>query len=111
MDNNSIDCFRVILKSAKAIPSTANNYIFFLAIEKGFVEIVDLLLKTEKIKVTEGHNKAICLANKNKKEKIIKLLWNRKEVKDTLMEDNIDLYNTIIKKEIDKNSVFYREQK
>jgi hypothetical protein len=87
---------------------------FNQAILKDDIELAALLLKDSSVDPASDNNWAIIDAHTNLRwtrgkyityvKKTLDFLWNEKRVKDSLKNDNIELYNILIKKDI-KNKI------
>ena len=70
------------------------------AAENGYVDIVELFLSDDRLNPLQSHSWAITQANKLKHYNVVTLLWRKTNVKDTLKNDNINLYNKLIQEDI-----------
>jgi hypothetical protein len=89
----------LILKNKKNIFMEYYEWAFLYASNKGFFEIIILLLKYTKINPSIKNNYATRYANSNGHQKILCVLWNNITVKNTLKNHDIELYNELIKKD------------
>ena len=107
---NNIDIVKLLLADPRVDPtesvdsSCVSNYAIRVASENGYVDIVKLLLEDERVDPFDNYNYAIKYAYENGHIDIVELLWNDKRVKCTLQNDNLELYNTLITKDV-KNKV------
>ena len=76
------------------------NQAICMASFNGFYEIVTSLLSKKNINPAYDKNYSIIYASYNKHNDVVELLWKYKIVKNTLKNDNIELYNKLIKKDI-----------
>ena len=58
-------------------------------------EKIALLINDKKIDVTEGNNSAIQIVDFYGHTELVKTIWNRKKVKNTLQKDDKELYNKL----------------
>ena len=103
--NNQLEIFKNLLKDKDINPSNTDNLSIRLAAKKGNVEIVKILLKDNRVDPSDDFNEAINWASCNKSFKIIELLWQDKRVRNTLIENNEELYNSLMKKEKLKDKI------
>jgi hypothetical protein len=73
---------------------------FIVAIINNNIDKIKILLKNIKVNPSEENNKIIKYSYKNKNINIVDLLWNEKRVKNTLKNDDLILYNELMKKDI-----------
>jgi hypothetical protein len=66
----------------------------------GLIEMTELLLSDELINPALNKNYAINVSYIKGYKHIIALLWNDQRVKNTLKNDNLELYNLLIQKEV-----------
>ena len=100
---NDINNVKLLLKNENVNPSKNNNWSIQLASENGHVDIVKLLLKDTRVNPSDSNNWAIQIASENGHFDIVNLLWQVQRVKDTLENDNKELYNELIKNDIKEN--------
>jgi hypothetical protein len=62
------------------------------------IELIKIVLKNKNIDLTRNENILINYADSNDMEEIVDLLFKNKKVKNTLMNNNIELYNKLNKK-------------
>ena len=88
-DNCHFECIKLLIVSGKldVIAKYSYNYAIQSASEKGHIEIVKLLLSTDKVDVTELNNYAIKSASEKGHVEIVKLLLSTDKV-DVTAEDN-----------------------
>ncbi len=72
--------------------SVEYNYAFIIASEKGYTEIVKLLLKHPKVNPSINNNYAILLASQNEHLDVVKLLLQDKRVRRKLSDEKIKKY-------------------
>ena len=73
---------------------------FYSAIENNNIESVIFLLKNENVISNHYMNNPIYLSNESGHYDIVQLLWNDKCVKNTLKIDKPNLYEQLIKQDI-----------
>ena len=78
---------------------------FNQAIKSNNIEDVKLLLNHSEVNPAYKDNWAIICAYYAKHTDIVNLLWQDQRIKDTLKNDDIDLYNELIKKDKIKEKV------
>jgi ankyrin repeat protein len=88
-----IKVFNLLIKNERILNSNLNTA-FVNACKIGDVDIVNSLLKTNKVNLTFDNNSPIYNAFQYKRYDIIKLLYEYKDVKESLKEDN-GLLNSI----------------
>jgi L-lysine 2,3-aminomutase len=71
-------------------------FVFIIACQDGDLDIIKESLKNPKVEPASNGNYAINTAYEHKYQDIVLLLWNNECVKNTLKEDNIELYNKLI---------------
>ena len=101
--NNDISKVNSLLENTTSSLSRFNFYSYGFAAENGYTEITKILLKKSKIDPSCRNNIAIKLASENKHTTIVNLLFNTKIVRDTLKNNDLDLYNSLIKKHVSNN--------
>lgn len=90
---------KLMMQNEKLDPACLDNLAIKLAARDGHYELIKLLLKDERVDPTHLTNIAIKLANKHKFYNIVCLLWNDKRVKNSLENDDKNLYNKLIAKD------------
>ena len=75
-----------------------DSWAFRFACDEGLFDIVRLLLENKMHDPCKIQNAAIYFAYEKKFHKIVQLLWNDKRVRNTLENDNVELYNELIQK-------------
>ena len=97
----------LLLKNKIIDPSIDYNYAIIYSSKFGHEQIVDLLLKDKRVDPSDHRNCSIRHSYEHKHKKITQLLWKDQRVKNTLMKDDLELYNKLIKNEVlEKISVF-----
>ena len=104
IEENNIEKVKTLLSLKKENPAYNKNYVIGVSAEAGCLDIVKLLLEDSRVDPSDDNNYAIKLAHKNKYTNIVEILWNEKCVKNTLKQDNLELYNNLMRKDI-KNKV------
>lgn len=118
---NDIKMVESLLKNKKIDVSAENNWAIELASTSGHFEMVKLLLNDKKVNPADNRNWTIqstykkayydILDSVNKKNfnifsfnnkyiNIVKLLWRDERVKNSLKNDDDELYNELIKQDI-----------
>ena len=69
------------------------------AIRDNNIKQIELLLNDKRIDPSNLNNFAIRFASENGQTEIVNLLWSNQRIKDTLQNDNLELYNHMITKE------------
>ena len=67
----------------------------YVTIKKNYFEVTDILLKEKDIDPSMNCNILIQTAFKKKQQHIVELIWKNKNVKKSLMNDSIELYNQL----------------
>jgi hypothetical protein len=98
------DIVEFLLSKTYSNPSDKENLAIRNAAKNGHINIVKLLLNDSRVDPSDHYNLAILLAYDNNHENVIELLWNNEQVKNSLKEDEIDVYHKLIKFDI-KNKV------
>jgi ankyrin repeat protein len=98
-----IDIFKMLLNTP-ANPAYDNDFAIQISSENGHTEMVEILLNDPRVNPSNDHNCAIRWAYSNEQTHIVELLWKNEKIKNTLKNDNIDLYNKLVKQDI-KNKV------
>ena len=107
--------FKLLLNDSRVDPSDGGNFAFRQSVKNTHVCIFKLLLNDERVNPSDNNNNAIWLANnlmpnflltntptfKYKKQSyILNYLWKDERVKNTLKKDNQELYEKLIKQDI-----------
>jgi ankyrin repeat protein len=95
--NNHIDTAIVLLNDKRVDPSDANDYALIVAINNDSLDFIRLLLKEKSVNPAIRSNELITLAYQANKLELVKLLWTHQYVKDTLENDDKELYDIVIK--------------
>jgi hypothetical protein len=98
------DSIKILLEDKRTNPSNRNNVPLQLASFFPEEKFIKLLLNDPRVNPIHDNNYAITNANKNKNINTVKILWNLQCVKDTLSNDNNDLYNKLIQEDF-KNKI------
>jgi hypothetical protein len=91
---------KLFLTNPKVDPSLRDNHCISISAQEGRKEIVELLLKDPRVNPSDENNFSICCALNYQHKEIAKLLWQDKRVKNSLKQDRIDIYNKLIKIDI-----------
>jgi hypothetical protein len=94
------DLLNVKLNINKIDPSYNENYSVGIASALGYFEIVSLLLNDSRVNPSDYSNYAIKEAYRHLHKEVVNLLWQNVRVKNTLKNDDIEIYNELIKKDI-----------
>ena len=70
--------------------------------KKEHIEIIKLLLLSGRVNPSDKNNLCIKMSRGYNNFNIIELLWSDQRVKDTLLNDSINLYNELVKIDINK---------
>ena len=92
-ENNDIVELRILLN------------VFYVSIKNNNIENIIFFLNNSRFNPATNRNFGIRMAAENSFSNIVNILWNEQKVKDTLKNDDIDLYNELIKKDKIKNKV------
>lgn len=102
--NNDVVSLNKILQNNKGSLSFFNSYSLIFAANKGYYEIVELLINDKRIDPTKTENAAIILSNNKEHTDIVEILFKDQRVQDSLKIDNIELYNKLFTKYL-KNKI------
>ena len=93
---------KLLLNDSRVDPSEWNDhdYAFRSASENGHLEIIKILLEDHRINPANVQNLAILESYSNGHVNIVEILWKDKRIKNTLQNDNKDLYDKLIKQDI-----------
>jgi ankyrin repeat protein len=100
-----IDMVKFLIKT-KVKSSKHNSLALSLSVDNNQYDMVLFLLKDKKADPSSNNNYPLLRASTNGCNEIIEVLWNDKRIKknkyikDILKNDNIDLYEKLIKKDI-----------
>jgi hypothetical protein len=72
---------------------------FVVASENGHLNVVKLLLKEKSYTPAIDGNDAIIKSYQNKHCDVVDFLWKDQRIKDTLINDNKEIYNELIQKD------------
>ena len=106
-ENGHTEIVELLLNDKRIDPAYDNNWAIQSAIIDGYISIVELLLADERVDPSDEMNYALLLAldykqNNIKQNNIFNLLWKDKRIKNTLKNDNLELYNNLTRTEIEK---------
>jgi hypothetical protein len=103
IENNDVENFKLLLKNKEIDPSKSESISIRHAVQKGGLEIVTLLIEDGRADPSCQHNHSIWLANHNKNNEIVSLLWKQQSVKESLEISDKELYDKLIKKDLEFN--------
>ena len=92
------------LKDKTIDPSYDINFPLVVSITRNDVNVVELLIKDKRVIPSDRGNWAISLASEKNYFDIVKLLWKDNLVKNTLQQDNNELYQILITKDVKKKA-------
>jgi hypothetical protein len=95
VSENNVELVNKLLKDKKIDPTLYGNWAIIYASSNGLLELSKLLLKDKRVDPTNDDNRAIIMSYNEKRFDIIPLLWNDKRVQQTLIKDNLKLYNKL----------------
>ena len=95
--NNDIKNATLLIKDNDVNPANNNNYAICEASKLGNFDIVVLLLKDERVDPSVNYNESTFWANNNEYYNILEVIWKDQRVKNTLVNDDLSLYNKLIK--------------
>ena len=98
--NGHIEIVKFLLENKDFTIEVGDNITLRNASKNGHFDIVKLLLNDDRIDPSAYYNFAILVSNDNHHKEITEFLWNDIRVKNTLQSDDIDLYNELIKIDI-----------
>jgi len=78
------------------------NYCIITSVENSHFDILYLLIEDPRVDSSYLNNFAINKAYKAKQYNLVNLLWKEKQIKETLVNDNLNLYQKLIPKDIKK---------
>jgi hypothetical protein len=102
---SNIETMKKLLKDPTIHPEMDNNMAVMDAAEHGFFDILSLLLNDSRVNPSDQNNFAIIYANDNSNNQIVEILWRHKAVKESLKNDDNELYEKLTKKDI-KDNIF-----
>ena len=102
----NLDIVKLLLSHPTINPTDCMDSVFCCAVQLGHFEIANVLLIDGRIDPSEFNNLPIKNAYKNKvnDKDILTLLWQNNKIKTSLKNDDIHLYNKLIKMDI-KNKI------
>jgi ankyrin repeat protein len=95
-----IDIVKFLLKQPKVNPAGNNNYPLIFAIENGHTNIVNILLEDIRISPSKQIIPAINEAYNDNDIQMLKLIYENTEIITTVRNNDIELYNNIIQKNV-----------
>jgi hypothetical protein len=98
--NGHTDVVRLLLNDERFHPFQDNYYSLRRSVNYAYFDIVKLLLNHPKAKPEVDSNWCISQAYKNGNMNIVMLLWNCNNVRNTLENNNKELYDHLIKIDI-----------
>ena len=93
-----IEIVNILLQQKSTNPNINNSEPLILATQYGHFETVKLLLNDPRVDPVGICNIPIKSASFNNDEKIIQLLWSDERIKNTLENDDLQLYNELIQR-------------
>jgi hypothetical protein len=102
---NNILKVKEILADKNFDPSIQENISLKFVCIRGYFEIAELIINHPKVNPAIPKNHAIILANKNNHEKIVTMLWNKQNIKNSLNKDSQVLYERLNKKDLLQSNV------
>ena len=96
----NFEIIKILLKDKRFNAHSNNSYAIKVSSIRGFFDITQLLLQYNKIDPSHDSNMSINCAYERDHFNIVNLLWKDNRVKNTLQQDNANLYNQLIKKEV-----------
>ena len=87
-ENNDINKLRILLN------------VFYVSIKNNNIENINFFLNNSRFNPATNRNNGIRMAADNELYNIVNLLWQDQRIKDTLENDNKELYNELIKNDI-----------
>jgi hypothetical protein len=75
--------------------------------QKGYIDIVKLLLDSKKINPTYNNNQFIIAAHHNEEKEVVALFWDYKNVRKELQKDDAEIYEYLMKKNIQNKLNFF----
>ncbi len=93
-----------LLNDDRVNPTHHRSYALRYASENGHFDIVKLLIKDGRSELHKVRNYSIRSAYNNKHKEVVDILWQEEIIKNTLKDDDADLYNILIQEDI-KNKV------
>jgi ABC-type antimicrobial peptide transport system ATPase subunit len=98
--HSNVDKLKMTLNREGIQPNYDNNYPISLATQHRKIDIVKALLEYPEVNPADNCNRPMRNAVINNQQDLILLLWNDRRVKNTLKNDDINLYNKLIKLDI-----------
>jgi hypothetical protein len=99
-----IEIVTLLLNDKRADPTSLNHYSVVFSAINGHLDILTLLLSDSRVNPSNYQNMPIIESYNFKQYESINILWQNNKVKDSLKNDNLFLYNKLIKSDI-KNKI------
>jgi hypothetical protein len=98
--HNLLDEVELLLEDKDVNPSSNKNFMIRLSSLYGYIDMTKLLLNDKRVNPSDLNNLAIISAFEKGTDEIVNLLWKHQSVKNTLINDDINLYNILVAKNI-----------
>jgi hypothetical protein len=98
--NNKEEILKILIKDSRINPTVYHNQAFSNAASVGLINILKILLENDRIIASAYDNKAIRKAFFNQELKTVNFLFSIEDVRNSLSGDDIELYNHLIKLEV-----------
>lgn len=93
--NNDLKNLKFLIEEEDFDPSYLDNWAFEFSVFKSYSDIVEYLIKDERIDTTNQNCFAFFTALKNNDEKTLAVLLKDKKIKEYLKKTDINLYKTL----------------
>jgi hypothetical protein len=97
---SNFEIFKLLFDKQTNLKINDLNYIVLLNSESGNIDILKYVVNNSNADLSFNYNQAITIAQMNNNQETVDFLWNDKNVKNTLNNDHLLLYNRLIKKNI-----------
>ncbi len=91
-----LDFVKLLLNDIRVNPSANKNESLLLAAKYGHIEVVKLLLNDSRVSPLDFKHTAIYTAFQNRELEVVKLLWKDNVVKNSLRENDYELYEFLM---------------
>ena len=100
IDNNDYKKVKLLLADRRGDPAADSNSAIRCASRNGNTEVVKLLSSDPSVYPAASANYAIVKASENGHSDVVNLLWKNKKVKETLKNNDLNLFNSLTQLDI-----------
>lgn len=90
-----LDVVKLLLNDDRVDPSVGDDCPLYVSAKYDDIDVMKLLLNDKRVDPTTRNNYAVKKAFQRNNVEMLNLLWKNKKVKDSLFEENSELYNKI----------------